>query len=79
MQYRTFGRTGWQVSEIGFGAWQIGGQWGAVDDDEMMLRQTANRIVNHRLAAEEDGPLGGLEGAEPWVGLGREVGCNLRT
>ena len=33
MQYRTFGRTGWQVSEIGFGAWQIGGQWGAVDDD----------------------------------------------
>ncbi len=33
MQYRTFGRTGWQVSEIGFGAWQLGGQWGDVDDD----------------------------------------------
>jgi aryl-alcohol dehydrogenase-like predicted oxidoreductase len=33
MRYRTFGRTGWQVSEIGFGAWQIGGDWGAVDDD----------------------------------------------
>jgi aryl-alcohol dehydrogenase-like predicted oxidoreductase len=33
MQYRTFGRTGWRVSEIGFGAWQIGGQWGDVDDD----------------------------------------------
>lgn len=32
MRYRTFGRTGWQVSEIGFGAWQIGGQWGKVDD-----------------------------------------------
>lgn len=32
MQYREFGRTGWQVSEIGFGAWQIGGQWGKVDD-----------------------------------------------
>lgn len=32
MRYRTFGRTGWQVSEIGFGAWQIGGQWGRVDD-----------------------------------------------
>lgn len=33
MQYRTFGRTGWRVSEIGFGAWQVGGDWGRVDDD----------------------------------------------
>ncbi len=32
MRYRSFGRTGWQVSEIGFGAWQIGGDWGKVDD-----------------------------------------------
>ena len=34
MKYRVFGRTGWQVSEIGFGAWQIGGDWGAVDDQQ---------------------------------------------
>lgn len=33
MQYRTFGRTGWQVSEIAFGGWQLGGDWGRVDDD----------------------------------------------
>lgn len=33
MRYRKFGRTGWNVSEIGFGGWQIGGAWGAVDDD----------------------------------------------
>ena len=32
MKYRPFGRTGWQVSEIGFGAWQIGGDWGKLDD-----------------------------------------------
>jgi aryl-alcohol dehydrogenase-like predicted oxidoreductase len=32
MRFRTFGRTGWRVSEIGFGAWQIGGDWGDVDD-----------------------------------------------
>jgi aryl-alcohol dehydrogenase-like predicted oxidoreductase len=32
MKYRMFGRTGWMVSEIGFGGWQIGGQWGRVDD-----------------------------------------------
>jgi aryl-alcohol dehydrogenase-like predicted oxidoreductase len=33
VQYRAFGRTGWSVSEIAFGAWQLGGDWGPVDDD----------------------------------------------
>ncbi|HTJ92383.1 MAG TPA: aldo/keto reductase [Pararobbsia sp.] len=32
MQKRPFGKTGWQVSEIGFGAWAIGGSWGDVSD-----------------------------------------------
>lgn len=34
MQYRKFGRTGWNVSEIAFGTWQMGGDWGPVDDKE---------------------------------------------
>lgn len=29
---RPFGRTGWNVTEVGFGAWAIGGQWGDVDE-----------------------------------------------
>jgi aryl-alcohol dehydrogenase-like predicted oxidoreductase len=33
MQYRAFGRTGWQVSEIGYGMWGMGG-WAEADDDE---------------------------------------------
>lgn len=32
MQLRRLGRTGFQVSEIGFGAWAIGGSWGSTDD-----------------------------------------------
>ncbi len=36
MQYRKLGRTGWQVSEISFGAWAIGGSWGSVDDAESL-------------------------------------------
>lgn len=32
MRYRDFGRTGWEVGEISFGTWQLGGQWGGVDD-----------------------------------------------
>lgn len=36
MQYRNFGRTGWKVSAISFGAWAIGGTWGQVDDKESL-------------------------------------------
>lgn len=35
MQYRQFGRTGWLVSEIGYGMWGMGG-WSGSDDDESM-------------------------------------------
>jgi aryl-alcohol dehydrogenase-like predicted oxidoreductase len=30
MEQRPFGRTGHHISEIGFGAWAIGGAWGDV-------------------------------------------------
>ena len=33
MEYRPLGRTGWNISAIGFGAWGIGGDaWGSTDD-----------------------------------------------
>ena len=35
MQYRTFGRTGWQVSEIGYGMWGMAG-WTGSDDEESL-------------------------------------------
>lgn len=34
MNFRELGRTGWKVSEISFGAWAIGGDWGQVDDKD---------------------------------------------
>jgi aryl-alcohol dehydrogenase-like predicted oxidoreductase len=36
MQYRPLGRTGFDVSTISFGAWAIGGSWGAVSDDDSL-------------------------------------------
>jgi aryl-alcohol dehydrogenase-like predicted oxidoreductase len=36
MRYRPLGRTGWNVSEISFGGWAIGGAWGQVSDEESL-------------------------------------------
>jgi len=36
MQYRELGRTGYNVSDISFGAWAIGSSWGEVDDSESL-------------------------------------------
>ena len=36
MQYRRLGKTGREVSAIGFGAWAIGADWGTVDDAESL-------------------------------------------
>ena len=48
MQYRVFGKTGWQISEISFGSWAIGGSWGKVDDQESLdaLREALDLGVN---------------------------------
>jgi len=42
MQYRRFGRLGWQVSEIGYGMWGMGG-WTGSDDEES--RRSLDRAI----------------------------------
>ena len=45
MKYRPLGRTGWNISEVSFGAWGIGGDvWGNTDDRESM--RTLHRAVD---------------------------------
>jgi aryl-alcohol dehydrogenase-like predicted oxidoreductase len=47
MRYRTFGRTGWQVSEVGYGMWGMAG-WSGSDDpaSEQSLRLAADLGCN---------------------------------
>src|SRR4029453_1362944 len=42
MRYRTFGRLGWSVSEVGYGMWGLAG-WTGSDDDE--TRQALDEAV----------------------------------
>lgn len=48
MQNRTLGKNGFQVSEVGVGCWQIGGNWG----DEPVAEEKALQILS---AAAENG------------------------
>lgn len=38
MRYRAFGKTGWRVSEIGFGAWALGSSWWSRQDEGESVR-----------------------------------------
>ncbi|CAN5418695.1 aldo/keto reductase [soil metagenome] len=48
MKTRPLGSTGYDVSEISFGCWAIGGTWGDVDDEQSMaaLRRAVDLGVN---------------------------------
>lgn len=41
MKFRTLGRTGYKISEISLGTWQVGGKWGSGFDDKL-----ADEILN---------------------------------
>lgn len=41
MRYRTLGRTGWTVSEIGYGMWGMGGWTGSDDEESLASLQRA--------------------------------------
>src|SRR5437763_4506022 len=48
MEYRTLGRTDWQVSTVSLGTWALGGGWGPINEDESMaaLHRAVDRGVN---------------------------------
>src|SRR5437773_6399635 len=48
MKYRRLGRTGFEVSEIGFGMWAMGGQWGGAEDEASLraLQRAVELVCN---------------------------------
>jgi myo-inositol catabolism protein IolS len=62
MLYRDFGNTGWQVSAIGMGTWNIGNQWGEIDEETALatVRSAFDNGVNLFDTAEGYGIPAGL-------------------
>lgn len=62
MLYRPFGGTGWQVSAIGQGTWNISNQWGPMDDAvaQAIVRTAFDNGINLFDAAESYGIPNGL-------------------
>jgi len=49
MHYRELGQTGMRVSEISFGSWAIGSDWGPVDDKESITTlRTAKDLCSYQ-------------------------------
>jgi aryl-alcohol dehydrogenase-like predicted oxidoreductase len=78
MQYRRFGRLGWQVSEIGYGMWGMGG-WTGSDDDES--RRSLDRAVELGCNFFDTAYAYGMGRSEKLLGeaLKRHAGTKLYT
>ena len=54
MKYRVFGKTGWNVSEVGLGTWQVGGGWGKPFD--LKKAEAINATNEAGLSANTESP-----------------------
>lgn len=64
MNYRTLGKTGFKVSEISLGTWQLGGKWGT-DFDEEVAAETLEKAI--------DGGVNFIDTADVYKGTESEV------
>ena len=60
MNYRTLGKSNFQISELSLGTWQVGGKWGSGFDDALadrILQEAADQGINFIDTADvyEDG------------------------
>src|SRR5476651_2463491 len=44
MKYRILGKTGYKVSEIGYGSWSLGADWGDVSEEQAF--ETLNAVLD---------------------------------
>ncbi len=71
MEYRPFGRTGLQVSAMGFGCWEIGGTYGQIE--EAQFQQAVQRAIDLGVNCFDTAEAYGFGASEQ--ALGRALGA----
>ena len=51
MKFRTLGKSGYQISEMGIGCWQLGNDFGPLEDERAMAIVSGPRRFRAALAA----------------------------
>lgn len=72
MQQKTFGKTGWSVSAIGLGTWNIGNQWGEID--EVTAYATIHAAIDHGMTLMDTADAYGIPYGLSEKRLGRALG-----
>ncbi|REL38975.1 aldo/keto reductase [Rhodohalobacter sp. SW132] len=70
MNYRTLGKTGFKISEISLGTWQLGGKWGT-DFDEKIAAETLDTAIEAGVNFIDTADV--YKGTESEVAVGKAV------
>jgi len=70
MNYRTLGKTGFKVSEISLGTWQLGGKWGT-DFDEKTAEETLDKAIGEGVNFIDTADV--YKGTESEIAVGKAV------
>ena len=74
MEYRQFGKTGIEVSAIGFGCWEIGGTYGRID--EAQFARAVQQAVDNGITCFDTAEAYGMGVSEE--ALARALGSRRR-
>jgi len=72
MLYRDFGKTGWQISAVGLGTWNLGDQWGQVGEEKALA--IVHRAIDSGMNLIDTAESYGLVNGASELRLGRALG-----
>ena len=78
MKYRRFGRTGWNVSEIGYGMWGMGG-WSGSDDEAIARRRCSGRSISDAIFSTPRGRMARDTASSCWARCCARIAARLYT